>query len=386
MPFQRSAPCPYLFSECGRSSISMQKINNRRRGLFAPERKLYNRAKKIWKFLLFILLSSSSVQAASGLEPRDSLFAVLDLDTSIVATEEKNKIMTRFRLDFGYDQTFSKFFGDKDLHLHASYSFRYGPSASDFIGDIQGVSNIDDDEYNKLYEIFLGTNLFSWFDIKIGTMDAANYFAAPENGSEFINGPAGSSPTILGIPTFPNPTLGVLIHTKFDNLDLKIGRYSGETNRVSFGDTFSIAELGLPIKENAVLRFGFWRHVEQRKIDGASGAVRDFYGVLDYDFSENISGFFQYGTADPSFSGIERHWALGFIFSFVNSGEMVGGIMTSHTKLRGETEELLYELFVLFPLKERLSIKPSLTLTRRPFGDTESPDAITFNVRLNLSL
>ena len=72
--------------------------------------------------------------------------------------------------------------------------------------------------------------------------------------------------------------------------------------------------------------------------------------------------------------------------AFVNSGEMVGGIMASHTKLRGETEELLYELFVLFPLKERLSIKPSLTLIRRPFGDIESPNAITFNVRLNLSL
>ena len=107
----------------------MQKINNRRRGLFAPERRLNNRAKKIWKFLVFILLSSSSVHAASGLKPRDSLFAVLDLDTSIVASEGKNKSMTRFRLDFGYDQTFSKFFGDKDLHLHASYSFRYGPSA-----------------------------------------------------------------------------------------------------------------------------------------------------------------------------------------------------------------------------------------------------------------
>ena len=83
-------------------------------------------------------------------------------------------------------------------------------------------------------------------------MDAANDFAAPENGNEFINGPAGSSPTILGIPTFPTPTLGVLIHTDFDAFDLKIGHYSGEKNRVSFGDTFSIAELGLPIKENAV--------------------------------------------------------------------------------------------------------------------------------------
>lgn len=377
---------PYLFSECDSSSMSITKLTIGSAVCSLLNEGFITGQKKIWKFLVFILLSSTSVQAASGLEPRDSLFAVLDLDTSIVATEEENKSMTRFRLDFGYDQTFSKFFGDRDLHLHASYSFRYGPSASDFIGDIQGVSNIDDDEYNKLYEIFLGTNLFSWFDIKIGTMDAANDFAAPENGSQFINGPAGSSPTILGISTFPTPTLGVLIHTEFDNLDLKIGRYSGETNRMSFGDTFSIAELGLPIKDNAVLRFGFWRHTEQSKIDGASGAVRDFYGVLDYDFTENISGFFQYGTVDPSFSGIERHWAFGLTSAFVNSGEMVGGIMASHTKLRGETEELLYELFVLFPLKERLSIKPSLTLIRRPFGDIESPNAIAFNVRLNLSL
>ena len=41
-----------------------------------------------------------------------------------------------------------------------------GQSASDLIGDTQGVSNIDDDEYTKLYEIFIGTNLFSLFDIE----------------------------------------------------------------------------------------------------------------------------------------------------------------------------------------------------------------------------
>ena len=114
------------------------------------------------------------------------------------------------------------------------------------IGDTQGVSNIDDDEYTKLYEIFIGTNLFSLFDIKIGTMDATNDFAAPENGSQFINGPAGSSPTILGIPTFPTPTLGVLIHTDLCstwNRPLLRGNRSGELE-----ETFSIAELGLKIK------------------------------------------------------------------------------------------------------------------------------------------
>ena len=120
---------PYLFSECDSSSMPIKNLTISSAVRSTLKQGFITGQIKIWKFLVFILLSSSSVQAASGFEPRDSLFSVFDLDTSIVATEGKNKSMTRFRLDFGYDQTFSKFFGDKDLHLHASYSFRYGPSA-----------------------------------------------------------------------------------------------------------------------------------------------------------------------------------------------------------------------------------------------------------------
>ena len=180
---------------------------------------------KIWKFLVFVSFSFPSLDATSGVELRDNVFATLDLESSLVSTETVKEGITRFKLDFGYDQTFFGFFGDRELRLHASYSLRYEPSASDLIGDTQGVSNIDDDDYTRLYEIFIGTNLFSLFDIKIGTMDATNDFAAPENGSQFLNGPAGSSPTILGIPTFPTPTLGVLIHTDLGAFNLKIGHY-----------------------------------------------------------------------------------------------------------------------------------------------------------------
>ena len=341
---------------------------------------------KIWKFLAFVLFSFPSVDAASTGELRDNVFATLDLESSFVSTETVNKGITRFKLDFGYDQTFFSFFGDRELQLHASYSVRYGPNASDLIGDYQGVSNIDDDEYTKFYEIFIGTSLFSLFDMKIGTMDATNDFAAPENSSQFLNGPAGSSPTILGIPTFPTPTLGVLIHTDFDAVDLKIGHYSEETNRVSFEQTFSIAELGLKIKEQAVIRFGVWHDTEQNKIDGSSAAVGDFYGILDYDLSKNISGFFQYGTVDPGFSEIERHWAIGLTWFPMTPSDISGGIMMSHAKLITETEERLYELFVSVPLKKRLSLTPSLTLIRRPVGGEESFDATVLSIRFNLNL
>ena len=90
---------------------------------------------KIWKFLVFVLFSFQSVDAASALSLRDNVFATLDLESSFVSTEIVNKGITRFKLDFGYEQTFFNFFGDRELLLHASYSFRYGPNASDLIGD-----------------------------------------------------------------------------------------------------------------------------------------------------------------------------------------------------------------------------------------------------------
>ena len=338
------------------------------------------------KFLVFVSLAFWNAHVANAIELKDNHFALLDLDSSIAVTGSRSKSINRFRLDIGYEKALPSFFGDKDLYLHASYSLRYGRNASDFTGDAQGASNNDADEYNKVYEIFMGTNLFSLFDIKLGTMDATNDFGAPENGSEFLNGPAGSSPTILGIPAFPTPKLGVVMQTELDYLNFKIGRYPGGTNRLSLGDTFSIAELGLPIRQKGVFRFGFWRHTELERNDATLGTVQDVYGVLEYDFSDNVSGFFQYGTVDPSFSEIKRHWAHGVTVSPTSSGDIFGGIMMSHAKFRNEKEERLYELFLSFPLKKRFSIKPSLTLIRRPFGNNESPEAIIFNVRLNLTL
>ena len=64
---------------------------------------------KLWKFLAFVLFSFPSVDAASTAELRDNVFATLDLESSFVSTETVNKGITRFKLDFGYDQTFSVF-------------------------------------------------------------------------------------------------------------------------------------------------------------------------------------------------------------------------------------------------------------------------------------
>ena len=61
---------------------------------------------KIWKFLVFVSFSFPSLDATSGVELRDNVFATLDLESSLVSTEIVKEGITRFKLDFGYDQTF----------------------------------------------------------------------------------------------------------------------------------------------------------------------------------------------------------------------------------------------------------------------------------------
>ncbi len=134
-----------------------------------------------------------------------------------------------------------------------------GTNGSDDLGDLQGYDNADSDGRTQISELWYEQLFFdNKLRIKLGKVDSNSEFAFPENGSMFINSSFGHSPTIVAMPTYPDPStsLNVFVYpTPAVYAGFGIYDSSGQSGTAtgSYGparlfhrphDTFYIAEAG----------------------------------------------------------------------------------------------------------------------------------------------
>src|SRR5581483_4646474 len=120
------------------------------------------------------------------------------------------------RLTLRTDQLLGWNGGTASVRLH----HYFGDDGSERLGDAQGFSNIDDVPRNILYELwFQQTLLEGKVRMKFGKVDANTEFARVESAGNFLNSSMGYSPTILSLPTYPEPQPSA-------NLFLRPGPYS----------------------------------------------------------------------------------------------------------------------------------------------------------------
>lgn len=87
-----------------------------------------------------------------------------------------------------------------------------GPSLSADAGDFQGASNIEADHRLQLSELWFEQLLFDGkVRVKLGKIEANSEFAFVDSAGEFINSSAGFSPTLIALPSYPDPSTGVII-------------------------------------------------------------------------------------------------------------------------------------------------------------------------------
>jgi len=84
-----------------------------------------------------------------------------------------------------------------------------GANGADFVGDEQGFSNIDDAPRTRLYELWYEQRVGDRIRFKGGKIDANTEFAVVQVAADFVNSSMGYSPTILALPTYPQPRPGL---------------------------------------------------------------------------------------------------------------------------------------------------------------------------------
>lgn len=292
-----------------------------------------------------------------------------------------------------------------------------GDNGSAEAGVIQCYSNIDaPDDRVQLARLWYEQ---SWNDsatqVRVGKMDANGLFAVAPAATPFIHSSMGFSPTILGLPTYPDSAFGVAVgQAASERLLLRVGAYDGEANSgVKTGESgvesafsgsseaFFIAQADASW-DDGFLALGGWHHSGSfdRFDGGEESGTSGSYLVLEQQLAigargRTLAAFLQAGLADEEVSAMSEHVGLGVVAENVllPARRDVLGLGLSHVGLSDESgagftadSETAFELFWALDLAPGLRVKPDLQYIADPGGDQALADAWIFTLRMTASL
>lgn len=282
--------------------------------------------------------------------------------------------------------------------LYARAERYEGANGSERVGDLQGFSNMDGELHTQIAELFLEQYLAGGAArLKFGKADANGDFAYVDGGVEFVNSSMGCSPTILGLPTYPDPATALVAEYGVDRRwSALAGVYDGAAQSgVQTGQRGPSTFLGEPddlfyafevrtswnfADRGGRLGCGGWHHTgDFSRFDGASehGATGT-YLVFDQAIGASSGFFLQAGLAPAAVSEVTRHLGGGLTRQALWSKrpDDVTGIGLTQAAFSDDagfakSSELALEMFHKIQVTEFLSLKPDFQVVWNSGGSPE---------------
>lgn len=355
---------------------------------------VHERSLKYWhvcntRALMFLLLCCyvSEAYSQEDTAPKSSEFsATLVIDTSIFSIRDNPEhSVTRGLLDLSYE------YSSESWSIFSNLQLQRGGNGSDDIGDIQAFSNIDEADFEKIYEAWLQFEVSNDMRIKVGQIDMNGEFAFADNAADFINSSMGFSPTIFALPTYPDPALGgVLGYRLSQNSELSVGFNAG-ADHDDFSDMFYIAEWRY-LADNVLFKIGVWHHDGQFEyLDnvGSANGVKGLYAIAEGQIQASDIGYYlQYGTANEEVSEITQHLGVGFTGKINELNNLSMGIGMSAVQISRylgtpESTEIAWEMFAIYEISDNFIIKPDLQYIASPAGEARNEMVATFRLELS---
>lgn len=296
-----------------------------------------------------------------------------------------------------------------------------GNGTDELVGDLQGFDNLDTDEFTALYELWYQQSLFDdLIVVTVGKIDANALFAYVEAGSLFLNSSAGYPPTIVGMQSYPNPAMSFNVFVNpADWFYAGVGWYDGSGDTGTKGPAtffhnedgyFLIGELGFkwnlihasdqPLYDGRLCAGG-WGHTGT--FDRFDGTTQDgtagFYimgeqTVWQFDpanADRKLTGFLQYGWADPEISEIEHFIGAGLTcYGPIpgrpddSAGLYVAAALLSSDAGFASSQETDIELTYAVQVTPFFSIQPSIEYIFNPGGDTSGANSLVGTLRFSI--
>jgi porin len=295
---------------------------------------------------------------------------------------------------------------DSNMEVYASLAGFIGSNGNESLGDLQGFSNIDAEDFVKIYE-YWGKHTFrnDIGFIKVGQFDANSEFAYTANGGEFINSSMGYSPTIGPMVSYPDLSHAIAVQAKFnkDNA-MKLGVFTDSENKLS--NAFWIGEYTAELGWSS-LKVGAWynNNTTQKYLDVHTSLTSSpttkfqdsdngYYLTLDGTWERksnsfnNLDWFVQIGTSDKKTQLIHKHIGAGVVQNnpFGLDGAALGlaftAIKTSdNIEAQLPNTEFVIETFFKYSINNRIAIKPDIQYIKNPASEPGIDDALVVSLR-----
>lgn len=287
-----------------------------------------------------------------------------------------------------------------------SYMTMGGQVGGELTGDAQSFSNIDIAPTSRRYDLWYEQRLLGdRVRAKLGYVDANSEFAVVNVAGEFINSAAGFSPTMYGMPTYPDPALSAnLFVSPARWLTLGGAVYRGTLPASRAADAtpdapFGIVELVASPAALGRAGVGVWHHAgyAPRLDGGLQQGPTGWYAFLerrlsgaeadDSTVARGLSGFVRYGWADAGVSDFAHHYMAGLVLDApLGWAGNALGVAVSHVELshragyaHGETA---LEGFVRVQLLGFMTLRPDVQYIVHPSGAPEVGAALVSTLRV----
>lgn len=273
-------------------------------------------------------------------------------DTSTALSgPNSSDVISRYLLNVGALWDLERGIGWSGATAFINFQNIDGRFGDTLVGDFQVFSNIDAQTRSQIPRVWLETH---WLDdrlrVKVGKIDGNNEFAYTLFGGEFLNSSMGFSPTIFVLPTYPDPSGGVVLEWKWNEQTLlRGGVFDGSgvtgihTGSRSIGTLFDGIDNLMTLAQvdrtwgsqesgdDGRLSVGCWYHngtFQRSASGGVNGTQEGTYGsFLTVDqrlFQEGscescrdqgLVAFFQAGFAEESVSQAAQHYGIGLRYT-----------------------------------------------------------------------
>jgi len=335
-------------------------------------------------------------------------------------------------LDLGATWVPANLFSNANLTFNFSVMHVGGDDISDaFIGDLNGVNNIEAPDAWHLYE------LWSEFDfgghgntsLRLGLLDLNADFDTPVTSSLFV-GPAHGIGTELGQTggngpaIFPVTGIGIRLAGQWlPGLRWRVGAFEG-TPGDGGDDSFAafdvhrdegsllIGELEYAGDRVNKISLGLWSYTADfDRLDAGqtTAAVQQpgnggAYALVDLPLAElgpaRIDGSLRLGVADARFNAVDEYIgatvvvshpfesrpddAVGFAVAYGHTGDLYRAVQNI-AGIAAASAETSFELTYRSPLTGWLALVPSVQFVRNPGADLSMNDAWVVGLRFELA-
>ncbi len=367
------------------------------------------------------LLDSRSTQATLASWPSKMLHdfagrgisfqyaAVHDLSFSASAPSALEQYFARYSWDLSASVNGGRLFGWQRSRGFVRLKQHVNELGNDSSGAAQLYSNIDANSRTTLYELWLQQTFWNErVRVKGGKIDANTEFAVVESAADFLNSSMGYSPTIMALPTYPEPQAGLELSlgvARNARANLGVFKTSG-AGRILLGEAAGNWTIGAGELAGRS-RLGYWSlHKSIQRFDGDEiSGTQGVYGIVEQTLwrapapnstqpERSLTAFVQYGNGNGRENPYLYHLGVGTIVNSPLRARPADGAGIAATIVGfsddpdsgfDQKQEQVVEAYYRYDLGHHSAFVMDLQFFHHPGGLHCNPDYVVATPRLTVS-